>query len=101
MKQKLSTRRMREHPNLEQLKRQAKELLSGFAGGDAAATKEVNSHYDSANATTFALHDAQLVIARSHGFDSWPKPKAYVDGVTISGWLKQYVLTRLRWCERC
>jgi hypothetical protein len=29
------------------------------------------------------VHDAQLVIARSYGFDSWPKLKAYVDGVTI------------------
>ena len=38
MKQNLPTRRMREHPDLEQLKRQAKELLHAFAaartGGD-------------------------------------------------------------------
>ena len=39
--------------------------------------------YGSADATTFALHDAQLVLARSYGFDSWPKLKAYVDGVTV------------------
>ena len=45
MKQKLPTRRMREHPDLEQLKRQAKKLLRGFAGGEADATKEVNAHY--------------------------------------------------------
>jgi len=83
VKDKLPTRRMREHPDLEQLKRQAKELLSGFAAGDAAAFAEVNAHYDSAGARTFALHDAQLVIARSYGFDNWPKLKAYVDGVTI------------------
>ena len=30
-----------------------------------------------------ALHDAQLVVARSYGFESWPKLKAYVDGVTV------------------
>lgn len=83
MKQKLPTRRLREHPNLEQLRRQAKELLSGFMKGDAAAATEINAHYDTADTTTFALHDAQLVIARSYGFDSWPKLKAYVDGVTI------------------
>lgn len=83
MKQKLASRRMREHPDLEQLKRQAKELLSGFRAGDVAAAAEVNAHYDAADSTTFALHDAQLVIARSYGFDSWPKLKAYVDGVTI------------------
>ena len=83
MKQKLPTRRMREHPNLEQLKRQAKQLFAAFKAADSAAVGEVNAHYDSAPAATFALHDAQLVIARSYGFDSWPKLKAYVDGVTI------------------
>lgn len=91
MKQKLPTRRLREHPNLEQLRRQAKELLSGFMKGDAAVAAEINAHYDTADTTTFALHDAQLVIARSYGFDSWPKLKAYVDGVTIGrlGLVKQ------------
>lgn len=83
MKQKLPTRRMREHPDLEQLKRQAKKLLRGFAGGEADATTEVNAHYRTADASKFALHDAQLVIARSYGFESWPKLKAYVDGVTV------------------
>jgi ankyrin repeat protein len=83
MKQNLPTRRMREHPDLQQLKRQAKELLNGFAAGDPTAAAEVNAHYDSAAAAKFALHHAQLVIARSYGFDSWPKLKAYVDGVTI------------------
>lgn len=83
MKQKLATRRMREHPDLEQLKRQAKQLLSAFNAGDSAAISEVNAHYDNPQAATFALHDAQLVVARSYGFDSWPKLKAYVDGVTI------------------
>jgi ankyrin repeat protein len=83
MKQKLPTRRMREHPNLEQLKRQAKQLLSAFEAADSAAVAEVNAHYNLAQTSSFALHDAQLVIARSYGFDSWPKLKAYVDGVTI------------------
>lgn len=84
MKQKLPTRRMRKHPALEQLRRQAKELLSGFRAGDPATVEEVNLQYDGAEAASFALHDAQLVIARSYGFDSWPKLKAYVDGVTIN-----------------
>lgn len=83
MKQNLPSRRMREHPDLEQLKRQAKELLSDFVAGDAAAVVEVNAHYTRADAAGFALHDAQLVIARSYGFESWPKLKAYVDGVTV------------------
>ncbi len=74
---------MRKHPDLEQLKRQAKELLAAFKAADAAAVNEVTRVYDDPHRATFALHDAQLVIARSYGFDSWPKLKAYVDGVTI------------------
>ena len=83
MKQKLPTRRMREHPDLEQLKRQAKELLRRLVAGEAEAAAEVNAHYRAADASTFALHDAQLVVARSYGFESWPKLKSYVDGVTV------------------
>ena len=83
MKQKLSIRRMRQHPDLEQLKRQSKELLAALRAADAAAVNEVTACYDDPQLATFALHDAQLVIARSYGFDSWPKLKAYVDGVTI------------------
>ncbi len=76
-------REMREQPDLEQLKRQAKELLEAFRNGDTDAITEVNAHYPGANPADFALHDAQLVLARSYGFESWPKLKAYVDGVTV------------------
>jgi ankyrin repeat protein len=76
------TRTLREHPDIDQLKRQAKELLDAFLAGDHAAVAEVNSHYRAADPARFALHDAQLVIARAYGFESWPKAKAYIDGVT-------------------
>lgn len=79
----LPTRTLRERPDHDQLKRQAKELLEAFRAGDADAVAEVRAHYHDANAETFALHDAQLVIARAYGFDSWPKLKAYVEGVTV------------------
>jgi hypothetical protein len=78
----LPTRAFREHTDLDQLKRQAKELLDAFRAGETAATTEVHTHYRDANVDTFALHDAQLVIARAYGFASWPKLKAFVDGVT-------------------
>jgi ankyrin repeat protein len=83
MKQKVTIRRMRQRPDLEQLKRQSKELLAAFRAADPAAVNEATAFYDDPQPATFALHDAQLVIARSYGFDSWPKLKAYVDGVTI------------------
>jgi hypothetical protein len=79
--QSLPTRTFREHTDLNQLKRQAKELLDAFRNREAAAIAEVNAHRG-ADTSTFALHDAQLVLARAYGFTSWPKLKAYVDGVT-------------------
>jgi ankyrin repeat protein len=77
------TRRLSERPRLDQLKRQAKELLEAYATGDANAAIEVHAHYDGGDPASFALHDAQLVIARAYGFQSWPKLKAFVDGVTV------------------
>lgn len=83
MNRSLPTRNLREHPDLDQLKRQAKELLDAFSAGDTTAVAEVTGHYHDAIPFTFALHDAQLVLARAYGFDSWPKLKAFVDGVTV------------------
>jgi ankyrin repeat protein len=76
-------RALREHPDLDQLKRQAKQLLDAFIAGEQNAVAEVNAHYRDADAANFALHDAQLVLARSYGFDSWPKLKAYVNGANV------------------
>jgi len=78
------TRVMREHPDLDQLKRQAKELLEAFLAGDTNACLQVAAHFRDPNPATFALHDAQLVLARAYGFQRWPKLKAYVDGVTAA-----------------
>ena len=83
MNKNLPTRSLREHPDLDQLKRQAKELLQAFSAGEIKSVAEVNAHYRDADPANFALHEAQLVLARAHGFDSWPKLKAHVDGVTV------------------
>jgi ankyrin repeat protein len=83
MKRSLPTRSLREHPDLDQLKRQAKELLQAFIAGEEPAIQEVNAHFGGADRAKFALHDAQLVLARAYGFDSWPKLKAHVDGITL------------------
>lgn len=74
---------MREHPDLEQLKRQARELLQGFLGGEPGAAAEVHAHYHGAHPDTFVLAHAQLTLARAYGFDNWAKLKAYVDGATV------------------
>jgi ankyrin repeat protein len=78
------TRTLRAHPDLDQLKRQAKELLKAYAEGDAAAVQEVDTHYHGASSGDFALHHAQLVLARAYGFESWPKLRTFVDGATVA-----------------
>jgi ankyrin repeat protein len=79
----LPTRTLPARPDLDQLKRQAKELRDAFVANRPDAVEEVQAHYRDADRSTFALHDAQLVLARAYGFDSWPKLRAFVDGVTI------------------
>jgi hypothetical protein len=70
-------------PNLGQYKTRAKELLAAARHGDAAAIRRIaqcprvraaaTDAPDSARAAAlYALADAQYVIAREHGFDSWP-----------------------------
>jgi len=78
----LPTRALTDRPDLDQLRRQARELLDRYRAGDPSAITEVAAHYRDASRSSFALHDAQLVIARAYGFESWPKLKAFVDGVT-------------------
>lgn len=78
------TRQLPDRPDLDHLRRQAKELLGGFLASESAAVAEVDGFYRKPVPDPFALHHAQLVLARSYGFDSWPKLKAYVDGATIS-----------------
>jgi ankyrin repeat protein len=73
---------MRESPDLDQLKRQARELLGAYRASSPEAVAEVEAYHRTATRETFALHDAQFVLARSYGFESWPKLKAGVDGVT-------------------
>ena len=82
MPHKPPTRAMRETPDLEQLKRQAKELLDDYRASSPETVAEVDAYHRTATPATFALHDAQFVLARSYGFESWPKLKAAVDGVT-------------------
>jgi ankyrin repeat protein len=77
------TRRLAEQPNLEQLRKQAKELLQEFRSGAPDAIAEVNRFERIRDTSSFALNDAQKVIARAYGFASWPKLKAFVDGANI------------------
>jgi ankyrin repeat protein len=78
------SRRLPEHPNLEQLRKQAKDLLQAFRSGDTAAEAEIRLFERNPDAARFGLSDAQRIIARAYGFASWPKLKAFVDGASIA-----------------
>jgi ankyrin repeat protein len=84
----LPTRAFREHTDLDQLKRQARELLEAFRTGESATVTEIKAHRPDADPAAFALHDAQFVLARAYGFASWPKLKAYVDGTNVKHWIE-------------
>src|SRR5215475_13421451 len=78
-------------PNLEQLKKQAKDLLKAHKSADSETLNRIQvNHPDYANtskdkirAAKFSLSDAQLVIAREYGFASWPKLKEHVESLLL------------------
>lgn len=68
-------------PSLEQYKKQAKELVQAYAAGDEQARARIQRYHPrlhQAPPPEIALTDAQLVLAREHGFVSWPKFQAHV-----------------------
>src|SRR5579875_3919176 len=68
-----------ERPDLDQLRRQAKELRDAARRGDQAAAERISRHHPSAKVGPVSLAVVQLVIARELGFSSWPTLKAAVD----------------------
>jgi ankyrin repeat protein len=83
-----ATRRLPPQPNLQQLRKQAKDLLERYRSGDSAAIAEVEEFERNRDPSAFALHDAQRVLARAYGFESWTKLKAFVDGVNVTSLAK-------------
>ena len=69
------------HPSLEQYKKQAKELLKAYRSADVETIRRVKRNHPrfeklsepGFEISKFTLADAQLVIAREHGFESWPR----------------------------
>jgi ankyrin repeat protein len=65
-------------PDLDQLRRQAKDLLRAAHAGDTAATARIRAVSDELTLTA-----AQLALAREYGFASWPRLKEEVDARTL------------------
>jgi Lon protease-like protein len=69
-------------PNLDHLKSQAKDLLDAVKRNDPSARDRIRETLPSAAtiaSDAFALHDAQSVIAREYGFQSWADLRAEVE----------------------
>jgi hypothetical protein len=80
-----------DRPNLEHLKKQAKSLLHAAEAHDPAALKRFaalpafsGTAAGALGARDLALHDAQSVIAREHGFASWNALREEVEARTLS-----------------
>jgi hypothetical protein len=67
-------RQLPERPNLDQLRRQARELLRAALKGDPRATRRIGRL-----SKPLTLSAAQLALAREHGFPSWVRLKAAVE----------------------
>jgi hypothetical protein len=84
--------------NLEHYKKLAKDFLKAYKTGDSASLKRVQKHYQRpvtwdmlreaaqrgmrklnhsrAKDSTLTLSDAQYLVARSCGFESWPRTRS-------------------------
>jgi len=70
----MPVRRLPVRPDLNQLHRQAKELLRDVRAGNAGAIAEWHEHHPGSVAPSAAkLADAQLVMARSYTASSWTR----------------------------
>ena len=87
----MTSQQLPERPNLEQLKNQAKSLLRAARAQDAAALERFQAlptlsgkSIAELRAMGLALHDAQSVIAREHGFKSWNALREHVEEHSLS-----------------
>jgi hypothetical protein len=87
----MPSRELPPHPNLEQLKKQAKSLLDGAKSREPDALRRfvvlpalAGKSLEEIAAFGLALHDAQSVIAREHGFPSWNALREEVESRTLS-----------------
>lgn len=83
----MSTRTLPLRPNLDQLKIQANELHRDHREGHPSAAARIVAHHPEMKSLSLqavldqplSLADAQLVIAREYGFESWPTLKHRVE----------------------
>ncbi|MDG3007732.1 hypothetical protein [Paludisphaera mucosa] len=70
----MAKRHLPVRPDLDQLRRQAKDLMRQIRRGDAAALADLAEHHpERVDPGSARLADSQLALARSYGVPSWPR----------------------------
>ncbi len=85
-----SISRLPARPSLEQLRKQAKELLRDYRAGDATAASRIIAIIPPAQSDEVTLADAQFVLAREYGFESWAKLMHHVVSINPTDRLQLY-----------
>lgn len=78
------------NPSLEQLKKQAKDLLKAHRSGASDACARVGKSLPRLSKSSkteirdarISLRDAQAIIAREYEFSSWPKLQSHIEEIT-------------------
>ena len=72
-------------PNPDDIKKEVQNLLHALRRGDAAARSRYCSIVSLADLSDPRIEDAQYIIAREHGYSSWPKLKEQLHTTSSSG----------------
>jgi ankyrin repeat protein len=87
----VETKPVPSHPSLEQYRKQAKDLVKAHNGATPDAIDRIRAFHPAFAESSpqdvatrvFQLTAAQLVIAREHGFESWPKFKSHIEALNF------------------
>ena len=87
----MSNRELPARPNIEQYKNQAKDLVKAHSLGLPTALERIAHHHPRLHklspaeiaAANFTLADSQLILAREHGFESWPTFAAHIETLRL------------------
>ncbi len=87
----METKPVPSHPSLEQYRKQAKDLVKAHRSASPQALGRICAYHPAFAGSSpqqapdrpFQLTAAQLVIAREHGFESWPKFKGHIEALNF------------------
>jgi hypothetical protein len=88
-----SVSRLPARPSLEQLRKQAKDLLRDYRAGHPSAIERFRAagmRTDPNDSSEMRLADAQFAVARQYGFDTWPKLVHHIEALAPAARLERF-----------